>query len=149
VFVSTCSVQQEQSSTRLSGNEDMTKSVWRSAVILAVFALIALALARPQMGFIHALFLLGFSLSLATAATGLEEYEAGNFENAKADFERRLQATPQSDKLHFNAGAASYKLGDFAKAVDHFTQSLLSGDPKLREDLPGWLWQPVSRFSLS
>ena len=81
-----------------------------------------------------ALFLLGASLSLSTAATGLEEYEAGNFEKAKADFERRLQATPQSDKLHFNAGAASYKLGDFAKAVDHFTQSLLSGDPKLRED---------------
>ena len=81
-----------------------------------------------------ALFLLGFSISLSTAATGLEEYEAGNFEKAKADFERRLQATPQSDKLHFNAGAASYKLGDFAKAVDHFTQSLLSGDPKLRED---------------
>jgi Ca-activated chloride channel homolog len=81
-----------------------------------------------------ALFLLGFSLSLSNAATGLEEYEAGNFEKAQADFERRLQATPQSDKLHFNAGAASYKLGDFAKAVDHFTQSLLSGDPKLRED---------------
>ena len=81
-----------------------------------------------------ALVLFGFSATLSTAATGLEEYEAGHFEKAKVDFERRLQATPQSDKLHFNAGAASYKLGDFAKAVDHFTQSLLSGDPKLRED---------------
>jgi Ca-activated chloride channel homolog len=81
-----------------------------------------------------ALFLFGFSVTLSTAATGLEEYEAGHFEKAKADFERRLQATPQSDKLHFNAGAASYKLGDFAKAVDHFTESLLSEDPKLRED---------------
>ena len=81
-----------------------------------------------------ALILFGFSATLSTAATGLEEYEAGHFEKAKVDFERRLQATPQSDKLHFNAGAASYKLGDFAKAVDHFTQSLLSGDPKLRED---------------
>ena len=81
-----------------------------------------------------AVLLFGFSVSLATAATGLDEYEAGNFEKAQADFERRLEATPQSDKLHFNAGAASYKLGDFAKAVDHFTQSLLSGDPKLRED---------------
>jgi Ca-activated chloride channel homolog len=81
-----------------------------------------------------ALFLFGFSVTLSTAATGLEEYEAGHFEKAKADFEGRLQATPRSDKLHFNAGAASYKLGDFAKAVDHFTQSLLSEDPKLRED---------------
>src|SRR5262245_16192743 len=81
-----------------------------------------------------ALFLFAFSVSLATAATGLEEYQAGNFDKSQAEFERRLQAAPQSEKLHFNAGAASYKLGDFAKAVDHFTQSLLSGDPKLRED---------------
>ena len=81
-----------------------------------------------------ALFLFAFSVSLVTAATGLEEYQAGNFDKSQAEFERRLQATPQSEKLHFNAGAASYKLGDFAKAVDHFTQSLLSGDPKLRED---------------
>ena len=80
------------------------------------------------------LFLFAFSVSLATAATGLEEYQAGNFDESQAEFERRLQAAPQSEKLHFNAGAASYKLGDFAKAVDHFTQSLLSGDPKLRED---------------
>jgi Ca-activated chloride channel homolog len=81
-----------------------------------------------------AVLLFGFSVPLATAATGLDEYQAGNFDKAQAEFERRLQATPQSDKLHFNAGAASYKLGDFAKAVDHFTQSLLSGDPTLRED---------------
>jgi Ca-activated chloride channel homolog len=81
-----------------------------------------------------AVLLFGFSVQLATAATGLDEYQAGNFDKAQAEFERRLQATPQSDKLHFNAGAASYKLGDFAKAVDHFTQSLLSGDPTLRED---------------
>ena len=82
---------------------------------------------------VTALFLFAFSVSLVTAATGLEEYQAGNFDKSQAEFERRLQATPHSEKLHFNAGAASYKLGDFAKAVDHFTQSLLSGDPKLRE----------------
>ncbi len=81
-----------------------------------------------------AAFLLGFSVSASTAATAIEEYEAGNFDKAQAQFERRLQAAPESDKLHFNAGAASYKLGEFAKAVDHFTKALLSEDPKLRED---------------
>jgi Ca-activated chloride channel homolog len=81
-----------------------------------------------------ALFLFCFSVSLSPAATGLEEYEAGNFDKAKAEFERRLQASPGSDKLHFNTGAASYKLGEYAKAVEHFTQSLLSGDQRLRGD---------------
>ena len=81
-----------------------------------------------------ALVLLGLSVSAASAATGLEEYQAGDFEKAKTEFEKRLQTAPDSDKLHFNAGAASYKLGDFAKAVDHFTKSLLTEDPKLRED---------------
>ena len=69
-------------------------------------------------------------VSASPAATGLEEYQAGNFDKAKAEFERRLQTMPESDKLHFNAGAASYKLGDFAKAVDHFTKALLSGDQR-------------------
>ena len=69
-------------------------------------------------------------VSASPAATGLEEYQAGNFDKAKAEFERRLQTAPESDKLHFNAGAASYKLGDFAKAVDHFTKALLSDDQR-------------------
>ncbi len=76
---------------------------------------------------------LALSVSASPAATGLEDYQAGNFDKAKAEFERRLQAAPESEKLHFNAGAASYKLGDFAKAVDHFTKALLSDDQRLRE----------------
>jgi Ca-activated chloride channel homolog len=78
--------------------------------------------------------MLTLSVPVSFAATGLEEYKAGNFDRARAEFERRLQAAPNSDKLHFNAGAASYKLGDFAKAVDHFTKALLSEDLSLRED---------------
>jgi Ca-activated chloride channel homolog len=122
----------------LSARQPIERYQWPLSVAVGLLALWLLLGDRrrpivPRKG-ATALFLFGFSVSLATAATGLDEYEAGNFEKAQADFERRLQATPQSDKLHFNAGAASYKLGDFAKAVDHFTQSLLSGDSKLRED---------------
>ena len=61
-------------------------------------------------------------------------YKAGNFQEAKAEFEKRLKSAPDSDKLNFAAGAASYKLGDFAKAVDHFTKALLSDDQRVRED---------------
>jgi Ca-activated chloride channel homolog len=122
----------------LSARQPIERYQWPLSVAVGLLALWLLLGDRRRPIVLRksatALFLLGLSVSLSTAATGLDEYEAGNFEKAKADFERRLQAAPQSDKLHFNAGAASYKIGDFASAVDHFTQSLLSGDPKLRED---------------
>jgi Ca-activated chloride channel family protein len=106
------------------------------AGLLAVWLILSDRKRRPssvRQGALAAIFL-GISVSASPAVTGLEEYQAGNFEKAKAEFERRLQALPDSDKLNFNAGAASYKSGDFAKAVDHFTKALLSDDKKLRED---------------
>lgn len=70
----------------------------------------------------------------AMAASGYDDYQAGNYEKAMADFDKRLESSPGSEKLQFDAGAASYKLGNYAKAVDHFTKALLTGDRKLRED---------------
>lgn len=78
--------------------------------------------------------LLVFSLSTSPAATGYEAYQSGDYQKAMADFETRLQTSPDSTKLQFDAGAASYKLGDFGKAVDHFTKALLADDQKLREN---------------
>ncbi len=75
-----------------------------------------------------------FSLSASHAATGYEAYQAGDYQKAMADFQTRLETTPESTKLQFDAGAASYKLGEFGKAVDHFTKALLADDQKLRED---------------
>lgn len=77
---------------------------------------------------------LALSLSASHAATGYEAYQAGDYQKAMTDFESRLQTAPDSTKLQFDAGAASYKLGDFGKAVDHFTKALLAEDQKLRED---------------
>ncbi len=74
------------------------------------------------------------SASGGLAATGIEEYQAGDFDKAMANFESRLKASPGSEKLQFNAGAAAYKMGDYGKAVDHFTNALLAGDRKLHED---------------
>ncbi|MDX2082260.1 MAG: VWA domain-containing protein [Terrimicrobiaceae bacterium] len=76
-----------------------------------------------------------FSILPANAqSTGLEAYQSGNFEAAREEFNKRLGSSPQSDRLQFNAGAASYKLGDFEQAISHFTDALLSEDRKLRED---------------
>ena len=129
----------EQAETgTLSARQPIERYQWPLSMAVGLLALWLLLGDRKKAIVLRkgatALFLFAFSVSLANAATGLEEYQAGNFDKSQAEFERRLQANPQSEKLHFNAGAASYKLGDFAKAVDHFTQSLLSGDPKLRED---------------
>ncbi len=74
------------------------------------------------------------SLSASHAATGYEAYQSGDYQKAMTDFQTRLQTSPESTKLQFDAGAASYKLGDFGKAVDHFTKALLADDQKLRED---------------
>lgn len=69
----------------------------------------------------------------AWAETAIEDYQSGKYQEALSSFEQKLQAQPESDKLQFNAGTASYKSGDFAKAVDHFTKALLTDDDKFRE----------------
>jgi Ca-activated chloride channel family protein len=69
----------------------------------------------------------------AQAQTGLDEFNSGNFGEAAAVFENKLQAQPGSRELQFNAGAAAYKTGDHEKAATHFTEALLSPNPKLRE----------------
>jgi Ca-activated chloride channel family protein len=68
------------------------------------------------------------------AADGLQSYANGEYEQALQDFEKGFKMSPDTEKLQFNAGAAAYKLGDYAKAVDHFTQALLAEDEKLRGD---------------
>lgn len=74
------------------------------------------------------------SASFASADTGYDAYQIGDYKKAQADFQARLQASPDSAKLQFDAGAASYKLGQFGEAVDHFTKALLSDDQKIQEE---------------
>ncbi|NBR47400.1 VWA domain-containing protein, partial [bacterium] len=73
--------------------------------------------------------------SMGHAGTnGLQDYMAGQYEQAGAAFEKGLQAEPDSRPLQFNAGAAAYKSGKFDQAISHFTKALLSEDKKLREE---------------
>jgi Ca-activated chloride channel family protein len=68
---------------------------------------------------------------LFASAPGLDAYHSGKFEDAYGQFQQTLKAHPESraeDKLQFDSGAAAYKLKDYGKAMEAFSQALLSRD---------------------
>src|SRR5436309_4426911 len=73
-----------------------------------------------------------FCCQIAYATTsGLKAYQDGKFEDAYSQFQETLKAHPQSraeDKLQFDSGTAAYKLKDYSKALESFSQALLSRD---------------------
>ena len=75
------------------------------------------------------------SSSAFATAPGLDAYRSGKFEDAYSQFQEALKTHPQSraeDKLQFDSGAAAYKLKDYSKALESFSQALLSRDTALQ-----------------
>ena len=69
------------------------------------------------------------------AAPGLDAYRQDKFSEAYQEFEKTLKEHPQTgaaDKIEFDAGAAAYKMKDFGKALNSFSQALLSPDAGLQ-----------------
>jgi Ca-activated chloride channel family protein len=69
------------------------------------------------------------------AAPGIDAYRQGKFENAYSQFQQTLKSHPESraeDKLQFDSGAAAYKLKDYTRALESFSQALLTGDTGLQ-----------------
>ncbi|MEY2561875.1 MAG: Ca-activated chloride channel [Verrucomicrobiota bacterium] len=69
------------------------------------------------------------------AAPGLDAYRQGQFPEAFQEFEKMLKEHPEThatDKIEFDAGAAAYKMKDYAKALNSFSQALLSPDAGLQ-----------------
>src|SRR5947207_1212241 len=69
------------------------------------------------------------------AAPGLDAYRGGKLEDAYGQFQETLKSHPQSraeEKLQFDSGAAAYKLEDYNKALESFSQALLSRDTGLQ-----------------
>ena len=64
--------------------------------------------------------------------SGLEAYEREDYKGAITEFDRQLQQRKDSAALNFDLGAAAYKSGDYAKALDAFSKAVTSPDPKLR-----------------
>lgn len=70
------------------------------------------------------------------AVPGLELYDAGKFPDAYRSFEQDLQNHPNSDardRIHFDAGTAAYRMRDYNKALESFSDALLSGNTDLQE----------------
>ena len=81
-----------------------------------------------------ALLILLASFSYA-AAPGIDAYRDGKFEDAYGQFQQTLKSHPQSpaeDKLQFDSGAAAYKLKDYNRALESFSQALLTRDTGLQ-----------------
>src|SRR5262245_44125265 len=78
------------------------------------------------------MFLSSFALA---SAPGIDAYRDGKFEDAYGQFQQTLKSHPQSraeDKLQFDSGAAAYKLKDYNRALESFSQALLSRDSGLQ-----------------
>jgi Ca-activated chloride channel family protein len=70
------------------------------------------------------------------AGAGLDFYRNGKYEEAYRSFQDDLKNHPNApakDKIQFDAGAAAYQLHDYDKALQAFSDSLLTKDVGLQE----------------
>jgi Ca-activated chloride channel family protein len=73
--------------------------------------------------------------SAYATAPGVNAYQQGKFEDAYKEFQDTLKSHPQSraeDELQFDSGTAAYKLKDYNKALESFSQALLTPDTGLQ-----------------
>src|SRR5215475_510726 len=66
---------------------------------------------------------------------GINLYQQGKFEDAYKEFQGTLKSHPESraeDELQFDSGTAAYKLKDYNKALESFSQALLTPDTGLQ-----------------
>src|SRR6184192_2022534 len=70
------------------------------------------------------------------AVSGIDLYNKGRYEDAYAQFQKDLQNNinpADMPKMQFDAGAAAYKLRNYDKALEAFSQSLVDRSPRLQE----------------
>jgi len=72
-------------------------------------------------------------MPLSLHASGISDYNQGDYQGALKDFEHRIQSGAASPAVLFDAGAAAYKAGDFKKAAGYFSEAMTSSDPKIRD----------------
>jgi Ca-activated chloride channel family protein len=80
---------------------------------------------------------LGTTHSLRAASPGIELYDRQQYPEAYEHFQKTLQENPgtrQTDRIQFDAGAAAYKMKDYNKALQSFSQALLSQNPHLQAE---------------
>ena len=70
------------------------------------------------------------------AVSGIDLYNKGRYEDAYTQFQKDLQDNinpADMPKMQFDAGAAAYKLRNYDKALEAFSQSLVDRSPGLQE----------------
>ena len=103
---------------------------WPLGAAVALLCLQALVGERRRRPFAAAaLWLLSASSGWSS---GLDEYNAGNYEQARQEFEQRLRMEPDAPGLQLNAGTAAYRLQDYGKASEFFSRAMLADQPLLR-----------------
>jgi Ca-activated chloride channel family protein len=76
--------------------------------------------------------LLMANLLVVMAATPLEWYQRGDFEQAYDAFQEELQRRPDDPVLNYNAAEASYRLGKYDQAFEGYAKAMNSPDLTLR-----------------
>ena len=69
--------------------------------------------------------------ALASPADARRAMERDDFRTALRLYEKLLKEQPEDARLHYNAGAAAYRAGEFEKAKNHFNSTLASPDAPL------------------
>src|SRR5206468_5734094 len=80
--------------------------------------------------------LLFVAVAEVNAVSGIDLYNKGQYEDAYAQFQKDLQHNinpADLPKMQFDAGVAAYKLRNYDKALEAFSQSLVDRSPRLQE----------------
>ncbi|MEX1110763.1 MAG: VWA domain-containing protein [Chthoniobacterales bacterium] len=115
-----------------SSRRPIERYQWPLGAALVLLVLQALVGERRRVPFAATAAALWAATALPAQASGLSAYEQGNYEQARQEFENRLKMEPEAPNLQLNAGAAAYRLKDYGKASQYFSQAMLAEDPALR-----------------
>lgn len=124
---------EEKESGTFSSRKPIERYAWPvtgALVLLALWSL--LGEGRRVRNALPLLFLLTLVASGTLSASGLGDYQQGNYQGALKDFEGRLQSGAKAPEVTFDAGAAAYKAGDYAKAAGYFSTAMTAGNAKIR-----------------
>jgi len=75
----------------------------------------------------------GVSPAGASPRQALKNYERGQYESARVEFEKLSQKTPDDPRLRFNAGAAAFQSGRLEEAARQFSSSLATPELPLQQ----------------